>query len=99
MIKVYTYDYHTACVVERECETFGYPNRCTNGETMYENSHFLTPREAWDKLVREIEAGMGLDASEREQARRRFDKATTALADAAERLVRLKQAGPPEDAK
>lgn len=90
MIKVYTYDDEKACIVERECETFGYPHCDSAGSTMYENTHFRTPAEAWDKLVRELEAGLSLGASARRDLRKRYDAVTTQLANDAERLVKAK---------
>lgn len=89
-MKVYTYDYEAATVVERECEVFGYPHRDSAGAIQYSNRHFRTPREAWDKLIAELEAGLSLGASARNDARTRLERVTGELADAAERLVKAK---------
>ena len=97
VMKVYTYNYDTAEVVERECETFGYPHSCTNGERMFENSHFRTPREAWASLVSNLESGVLMDANDRALARRTFEEATVRLADTAEKLAKVKAAGPPAE--
>ena len=42
--------------VQMECETPGYPNRTTTDEPMYDNTHFVDKADAWDALVKEIEA-------------------------------------------
>lgn len=98
-MKVYTYNYDTAEVVERECEAFGYPHACSNGETMFENTHFRTPAEARDALVSNIEAGLRLDADERSRARQAFEAATARLADTAEKLAKVRRGEAPCEAE
>jgi len=43
-----------------ECEVWGYPNRTTTLEPMYDNTHFKTIGEAWKSIRRSWEAGMSL---------------------------------------
>lgn len=87
-MKVYTYDTKRARVVERECEVFGYPNKDSAGAVQFVNTHFRTAREAAEKLVVEIEAGIHLDAAERKSRRAQLRAVTRRLADAAERLAK-----------
>lgn len=72
-MKVYTYDYANACVVERECEVFGYPHNDSSGAQQYVNTHFRTRLEAAEKLVSETQAGVSMCARRREDARARLD--------------------------
>lgn len=88
--KVYTYDYENVAVVERECATWGYPNKDSAGDTMYENTHFRTPLEAAEKLVRELEASMSIDVRGRRRALAEVDRVTKEIAETADRLVRAK---------
>ena len=46
--------------VEMECEEFGYPKRTTDGEIMYSNTHFKTELEAWNSIIKSVEAGVSL---------------------------------------
>lgn len=89
-MKVYTYDYANACVVERECEVFGYPHNDSSGAQQYVNTHFRTRLEAAEKLVSETQAGVSMCARRREDARARLDAVTVELADCAERLVKAR---------
>lgn len=91
-MKGFTWDREESTVVEYEAETFGYPHRTTNGETQYKNRHFRTEAEAWTALIGELKAGVSLGESARRDARKRFEKATIQLADAAEALVRAERA-------
>lgn len=68
-MKVYTYDYDAAAVVETECEEFGHPHRDANGRQQYNNTHFRTAAEAHAKLLSELRAGMTLDVRELERRR------------------------------
>ena len=67
-----------------QCEVFGYPHHTVDGHKMYENTHFLSREEAWEKIQRNIEAhGQGVaDRLEEAQAalvKRREDAAEFAL--------------------
>ena len=45
---------------QRECESFGWPNCDSTGETMYNNVVFATEAEAWDSILRSVSAGVKL---------------------------------------
>lgn len=61
--------------LEQECETFGWPNRTTDGEPMYDNTHFATMKEAWDSIRRSVWAGVRLAGDEMLRAREILAKA------------------------
>jgi hypothetical protein len=48
---------------QRECETFGYPNTDTTGETQYQNTHFRTEAAAWKSILENAEAGVKLSGA------------------------------------
>lgn len=54
------YTYKGGRVVKKYAEEFGWPNVCTDGEMMYDNTHFKTYKEAKDKLLIETSAGVYL---------------------------------------
>ena len=45
-----------------ECVSPGYPNLDERGRTMYDNSHFRTEQEAWEWLIRDVDAMSSLVA-------------------------------------
>jgi len=67
--------------VEFECEVFGWPNKTTDGEMMFFNTHFRTEKEAWDSINRSWEAGVSLDANALQNARNDVAKWEKILAD------------------
>lgn len=67
--------------VKKECEVFGYPNRTTDGEQMYENTHFLTEEAAWRSILRSWAAGVSLASRALEDARAEEQRLTRLLAD------------------
>jgi len=58
--------------VEMECEQFGHPHFTTCGEAMYDNTHFRTEAEAWDKIRRSCEATMHILARNIEECEARL---------------------------
>jgi len=101
-VKVYTYDFATASVVERTCEPPEpgkglWPAKDSTGATMYDNTHFATHGEALAKLRREVEAALEMGARERQRLRQALVDVTNELADHAERLVKV--AGAEAEAK
>jgi hypothetical protein len=52
-----------------ECEVFGYPNKTTDGETMFINTHFLSEGDAWDSILSGWEAGVHIYTRLVEQAK------------------------------
>lgn len=81
MLKVYRGSDGDIEPVELECEIYGYPNRTTDGEQMYDNTHFRTERAAWDSIRRSWRAGISLTASALKEARAHEEKLTRMLAD------------------
>lgn len=45
-----------------------YPNYDDDGRQIYENTHYRTEKEAWDYIMRNLEAGIGIAASRVKQA-------------------------------
>lgn len=71
-----------------ECETPGYPNKDAKGLTMYNNSHYPTLAQAWDRMCSEAAAGLRLSTSSLEQAKRVVQHATEEVAaDALRKLL------------
>lgn len=64
------------------CEKPGWPNCTTDGETMYENTHFTEEAEAWEKLIVENRAGLSLDTARVEELRKQLRKAEETAATA-----------------
>lgn len=54
-------------IVEQYAEEYGWPNTTHCGEQMYENTHFLTRREALEKAISNLKAGVSLHMNERER--------------------------------
>ena len=57
--------------VEMKCKKFGYPYKTICGETMYNNTHFLTKHEAWESILKSVNArvslaGMAIEKTESE---------------------------------
>jgi len=92
-MKIYTFNYATASVGERECKEFGvglgWTAKDSAGATMYSNTHFRTHAEALAKLRREVEASLEMGARERQRLRQALADVTGELADDAERLVKI----------
>ncbi len=87
-MKRWTYSYEQASVFSVECELHGFPHDDEHGNTQFENTHFDTESEAWERLLREAQAGISLGERSRVRAREELDRVTRALADAAEILAR-----------
>ena len=88
-MKIYTFNYATASVGERECKEFGvglgWTAKDSAGATMYSNTHFRTHAEALAKLRREVEASLEMGARERQRLRQALADVTGELADVADR--------------
>jgi hypothetical protein len=69
--------------VEVECEQRGYPYPCSDGEIQYENTHFDTEDEAWEKAQCNAEAYVSLAGSAVRDAEARLAKAREQAGDAA----------------
>ncbi len=44
-------DHSEFAPIEVECETPEHPHRDADGERIYENTHFLTIEEAWERML------------------------------------------------
>lgn len=82
---------HDHAVVEKQCEkeSFGYPNICTDGEMMYENTHFRTAEEAKKRLlinemysILNLSESVARDAENLREKARRLENAFMGLTDA-----------------
>lgn len=80
-MKLYRYDTKTASVIQTEGE--GWLDADTDGNTIYENTHFKTEREAWDYMLRDAEAGVKLDADNVHRRRIELAKAEAQAATSA----------------
>lgn len=69
------YKVDAAAWTVREVDGEPWPGKDSDGDTCYDNSHFVSERTAWDKLKAEVQAGVCL-------AGRRVSKAKAELADA-----------------
>jgi hypothetical protein len=75
--------YGTPHPVEVQAETPAYPNRDSDGQTIFENTHFLERTKAWKCCVDEHLAGLKLDSAKVETLRQQLAAAEKRLADAA----------------
>lgn len=73
--------------IAHTCEVFGYPNRTTSGETMYENTFFMERADAWDAVRSNLEAREGEALSRLLQAQSEVDAATRKIVQVARARV------------
>ncbi len=85
-MKRYTFDTDSGTIVTVECAKRGHPHRDELGNTQYDNTHFDTPDEAWEKLIREAKAGLSINTSSVSNLRENLAKAEKRLADSAIKL-------------
>lgn len=76
-------DYPIPMPVGVECAVRGYPNYDADGKQQYENTHFDTEEECWNKLEVEAKAGVSLDARSVKQIRSQLHGAEQALVESA----------------
>jgi len=72
------------------CPHGGYPADDADGISIYNNTHFSTEAEAWDRLKAEADAGVSLAASDISEARSRLDKAHLRAANAVVKFARVR---------
>jgi hypothetical protein len=72
-----------------ECEKPGYPNVDVDGNTMYENTHFINEDDAWDQLKGEREAHVSNAAGNVEYAEMELQKAKENLVNASLLLTKF----------
>ena len=78
--------------VETKCEVMGYPNRDVDGRTMFVNSHFATPEEAWGSVIASATAELSLDGKDVMRCRSTLATAEKRLVESGLRLLRVKAA-------
>ncbi|WP_376956440.1 hypothetical protein ABNQ39_00305 (plasmid) [Azospirillum sp. A26] len=66
-----------------ECEVPAYPNADADGCTIYENTHFLSEAEAWERVLAEHDAGLSLEARRVKNLRAELEAAEKSTATAA----------------
>lgn len=70
MMRLFKIDPERATVTEVEGEPW--PGKDSEGDTVYENTHFPCEEDAWDRLKGEVEAGVKLGASRLAQCEMRL---------------------------
>ena len=88
---IYKIDYPNADrPIRQEVEKAGFPHPDADGETQCVNTHFCDESEAWNALVRELEAGLDIETRNVKRAMDALQKAKDQLAEVAVRLQRAK---------
>jgi hypothetical protein len=83
MAKMFKVVYGSPSPVEVEAEIPSYPHRDSNGDSIYENTHFLRIEDAWERHLAEHRAGLSLGASRVKYARQELSRHERELCDAA----------------
>jgi hypothetical protein len=83
MTALYRADTTLLTVVKAECPDDPWGELDADGCTIYVNTHFKTEAEAWEKLMREVEAGVSLAGSRVLEVRSRLQDANRYAADQA----------------
>jgi len=73
-IKVYRGTDGDTKPIEKECERFGWPHYTTDGEQMFENTHFKTETEAWESILESVKAGVSLIGGSVRNAEEELDR-------------------------
>ena len=74
----------------REVEGTSYPDNDSEGEKIYDNTHFTEPGKAWESLLRNAEAGVKLGADMVVQCRARLREAEQQAAQDAVNYAKAK---------
>jgi len=74
----------------REVEGTSYPDKDSEGEQIFVNTHFTDPKSAWDALLSNAEAGVKLGAYEVMQCRQRLLEAEKRAAQDAVNYAKAK---------
>lgn len=89
---IYKIDYPNADrPIRQEVEKAGFPHPDADGETQCVNTHFCDEGEAWDQLLRELDAEISSYTKNLMRAMERLQTAKDQLAEVAVRLERAKQ--------
>lgn len=83
LFKVWTTKRGVPRPVTQFCREFGWPLKTECGETMYDNSHFLSEAEAWGKLMLDLELHVSAMGRGVIDARSVLDRANQHAANAA----------------
>lgn len=83
MTKMWKVVYGSPSPVEVEAEIPSYPHRDSDGDQIFENTHFIERGDAWIKHVREHRAGLSLSARRLRDLREQTAIAERKLADEA----------------
>lgn len=73
-----------------ECPNEGYPNRDAKGRVQYDNSHYTELVEAWEHLLRDVEAQVSIVGRDVEQARTALRRREQEAGEAAARFARIR---------
>jgi hypothetical protein len=73
-------------ISEDTCDEFGWPNTTHSGALMYENTHFKTKREAAERGIRDVEAGIRSFKSNINEARQTIARCESAIAEGEKNL-------------
>ena len=81
-------------IIEVECPKGRYPACDADGETIFDNTHFDTEAEAWERLAGDAAAGLSMTTGHVVDLRTRLAKAEREVVDAAvfNELVRTRRA-------
>jgi hypothetical protein len=78
-MKLYKYNLRTGTVIEVEGDRW--PGKDSDGDTIYENTHFHTEAKAWEKLLAECQAGCRLAGDQVDLCRSKLADAQAAAGD------------------
>lgn len=76
--------YDTPCPREVTAEKPCWPNFDSDGDQIYENTHFMHQDEAWDKQLRELECGVIFTGQDIKRYKEELAKAEQRAGKAAE---------------
>jgi len=89
-MQLWKYDFEKREVRLVECPKGRWPACDAEGEPVCTNTHFDNEDAAWEKLERELEASMELDARERKRLIQAIECVIENFADAAQGLVEVR---------
>lgn len=78
---MYRVDPNRPSPIPVECPDPKWPNADADGQTIYENTHFVSIEKAWETLQAEVDAGVSLGCTRVNELRRRLAEAEKRLVD------------------
>lgn len=78
-------------VVETECKNFMFLAEDNDGDTIYENTHFMTKEEAYNQAIAECNAGMSLATNDIISCKKGLERLKNELAEYAIAKQRLEK--------